>query len=123
MNKSTGKEDGFSKTLKKIKKMPSPWTKCPNCQRICYVKEVEKTNTCYYCKHIYPYPFAKVRAVENFRKTKPTWNDLGKVVIKILNTIDDPSQKDAFMSQVLGLTARHHERFICSACSLKKENK
>lgn len=116
------KKDGKEKDmLKKIKEMPSLWEKCPKCGNIGYAKEVEKTNTCYYCKYYYPYPVAKVRAVENFRKTNPTWNDFGKVVIKILNTINDADQKNAFMGQVLGIAARYHERFICSACSFKNK--
>jgi acetyl-CoA carboxylase beta subunit len=96
------------------------WYKCPECKNIVYSKEVELENKCPSCNYILPYPYAKVRKIERFRATKPTWNEFSNLVLKTLNTIKKSSQRIAFMSQVLGITVSYHERWICSTCTRKK---
>ena len=92
-------------SIKKLRPFPSLWTKCPKCQEIVYIKEIEKTNKCpnESCGHVYLYPFAKMLKVRELLQYGTTWGELGRFVLEILDTIDDRNQKIAFLSKTHGL--------------------
>jgi acetyl-CoA carboxylase beta subunit len=57
---------GNDSTIKKKKEgsnfivPPDFWRKCPKCKELNYRKELGKTNKCYYCGYLFPYPVEKL---------------------------------------------------------------
>ena len=101
--------------IKAFEEMPSVWIKCPKCNELLYAKEVGKLNKCTWrgkgCGYIFPYPVTKAQKVEILlRNPKSTYGELSRLILEMLNSIENQNEKVAFLSKVIGLVQYSHER-------------
>lgn len=99
--------------VESIKEMPTLWIRCPRCTEALYVKEVEKTNRCSAngCRFKFPYPVAKALKVETLIKNhNTTYGELSKLILKMLDSIEDQVERQVFLIKVIGSVQENHER-------------
>lgn len=98
----------LEKSMKRIKTM---WVKCPKCYEINYTAEVAKLNKCprIECGHTYLYPFAKAIEFKKLLRAGTTWGEVGKFVLKALDSIKSRKKKVAFLSKTHGLILENFE--------------